>query len=303
MRIFCMSAKTNLVIIGCGLGLIFLLGAATPLMVKLIVNGEARGTLSGARQENGQLIGPVRSIAEALGATVVWNEREQTLSLETRSPWISVVHEPSFGVTSPYDFKALGPVLTVRHTLSETQWSSLATADPKEPVLARFEIIDAYSRVSPADFIGNDLPTDYNQGFTVRAVLYWAYFDPEGTPRSSTRIVRVKGPRPGEVGVTQNGPRLQKGRLEIIEYTVAPLDAIPVAPTDVTHPQGTEVDALLLGKAGWKITHQQRLSTCDVTIGNTNNIIPIYDLSATKLPSIKAAVSKCPGWNPGLAGE
>jgi TolA-binding protein len=193
------------------------------------------------------------------------------------SPWIVIDREPGFGRVSPYDFGALGPILAVRRHLSEVQWSSLKNDDPQAPVLARFEIVDAYSldMDSPHD-LASGLAGKGSLGFTVRAILYWAVLDPTTrVPRRATEIVRERGPS-GRTAVYQEGPQFTRVRLETVEYTVKP--------NDVSTPSKKGArESIIQAETGWKVDGEKVLSSRTVVIGEVNKVLPLYDLSAQKL--------------------
>lgn len=264
----------------------FLLGAATPFTVTWLLNGESRGPLVGARLEGGHLVAPVRPLVTALGGEAYYDARQRTLEVFTPSPWFDITHTFSFATTFPFETRAMGAILTVRHSLAEAQWASLNATDKSEPILARYEIIDAASRVNPPfDLPSRDLP-----GFTIRAVLYWVYLDPQGPPRASTRIFITP-----DGGFNQDGPQITKVRAEVVDYDLLPKDAAMAPPAD------TWTKAELLGGNGWTITAPTTRSSCQIDRRGKENIIPMYDLSAAKLPEVKSVL--CPGFDPGAPAD
>ena len=201
------------------------------------------------------------------------------------SPWFELWHEaPEFG-NRPYSFVPLGPIMTVRHLLCERQWQSFNSRDPRAPFLARFEIVDAYSK-GPWEVSGADL-TEFTYDLKVTAILYWAYLDPTtGVPPAATRVWQIQGPS-GPSGGMQDGPRLAKARVETVEYTVMPKDSYVV-----TSPNRTDLKGVIQGKTGWTVTeetrieknhHMQPLPSFTTTVTHGNDIISLYDPSVLKL--------------------
>jgi Copper amine oxidase N-terminal domain len=260
-------------------GLVLGLGAND--LITVYMNGKPLETTPDARIENGISLAPIRSIAEALGAKVSWNSELQEIYLE-RNSWLEVDHEPTFGNTYPFDTKALGPILDLRHYLSEQQWGSIQKQTADQPFLARFEIIDARSSISPPDFTEESLKLDTanlpNLGFRLTAILYWAYSD---TTLIQSSVITKKKTVEG-VSIAQIGTSFNKVRVDVMQYDLEPNDG------------KIEDERVVLGAGGWKVKELEpsevlltsgeilpATQTFDVMKGNT--ILPFYDLSALLL--------------------
>jgi len=169
---------------------------------------------------------------------------------------------PGFGEVTVGNFTAIGPMLWLRHYLTEQQSASLTSDDAHAPLLARAEILSARSRLSPPDFSG-DLSADLRRmrtGFVLRTRLYWLTPETDGTlPRGSVRIARMNGP--GDTLLwREEGPRMMQLRVETVDFTVEPTTVIPAAP--VASPPGmTALPALIEGGTGWTLTHRQLIDT------------------------------------------
>lgn len=246
--------------------------------IRVVVGAKALPPAAWTMQ-HGQVSGPVAPVARALGADVSLNARTGTLWITPSSPWVQVNREPNWGYNAPFDFTALGPILTVRHALAEEQWASLTRpGDAGEPILARCEIVDANSvdmMVPPG--------TDGRQGFTVQAYLYWAYKDPkQEVPRGGARILAYTHKGGGE-GYQQEGQRLRKMRLDIVTYEVAPNEVTTVTPADNPLPGAASVRAIEQGKTGWTITRRSVNSSESFEASKFNTRLPVYEISIRQI--------------------
>lgn len=177
---------------------------------RVLVNGKEIEAKVPPRVENGVIVGPIRPVAEAMGAEVTQYAREPTLAIKTKtqgdSPWWAdhdlgptmLAHE---GYIWPYDLASLGPVLTVRHYLSELQWASLSKPpDSPDPILGRFEILKACTSAVPLGGHTAPLKSFRNPPFRVTAMLYWLLVDPDAKcPRSAMRVTHTLSLPPGAV--------------------------------------------------------------------------------------------------------
>lgn len=220
---------TRWCIVGVGVGLALLvgvgIGVSARTTLRVLVNGKEVKMDVPPRLVGGRVVGPIGPIARAMGAEVEWQQDCQTVRIDTGEayPWIQVDHGLDWG-EFPYSFTALGPILTVRHHLAEIQWASLnQPAVSSEPVLARFEIIDAFNldftHVGEAGVTGPVLSVardfavitarDWEwQGFTVRAILYWVSLDLQ--ERQPGAVIRLSRGLPLPEGAVTNSAKLQK---------------------------------------------------------------------------------------------
>ena len=187
---------------------------------------------------------------------------DNTSDADDSSPWIIVEREPSFGRTLPYDLKALGPILTLRRHLAQVQWSSFEEQNLTSPLLARFEIVDAYGLGSPPDFV-NGVPDHYDAGFIVRAIVYWAYLDAGSqTSRRSTRIVREVLPA-GGIKVYQEGPRIERICIETKDYRVEPNES--------KRQKKDRIECIIQGETGWRVQAEPAVVASEVIEVHGNN--------------------------------
>jgi hypothetical protein len=176
--------------------------------------------------------------------------------------------------------------MTVRHRLSERQWSSVSGAGSSgRPVLARFEIVDAYYTGAPGGWMC--LPAATSQPpVSVTAMLYWAYLDPEKqVPPTAMRLLRADGPG-GQAAYYLDGPRPVRVRVEAVAFSVEPEGASTERPTDFTVPRMNKISALVIGKNGWSVRDEKVLSSRMVAVRDRdrNDVVPLYDPCVHKLP-------------------
>lgn len=258
-----------------GLVATFALGAAFGArVIRVTVNGKALPH-AGWDLRNGQVAGPVAPVARALGAQVTWDSSAGTLAIDPPSTWVHINREPNWGYNQPFDYTALGPILTVRHAIAGQQWMSLMKPNHAEdPILVRYEIVDANSEdmmVPPG--------TDGKQGFTVLAYLYWAYMDPkQDIPRGGARIL-VSTYNGGGEGYMQEGQKIRQMRLDTMFYEVKPNDVKTVTPTDNPLPKTITVKAIEQGETGWTISRQAVQSSQTFKAGHITIMPPVYDIS------------------------
>lgn len=186
---------------------------------------------------------------------------------KTAAPrWIFVDHEPGFARTSPYDLKGLGPVLALRHRLAERQWDSLTKRTGGDPILYRFEIVDAQSSVSPLDF-ARQVPASYQGSFDVSALLYWATLAPgDGAMPLASYLHRDSS------GVRHEGPGVDRVRLQWVVYTLTAGGTTPRS--------GDGLRVLTLGAKGWTIEGPPRvLAESELRGPAAEKALASYDLS------------------------
>jgi hypothetical protein len=238
----------------------------------------------------GHIVGPVAPIATELGAKVRLGTGtgNPVLHITPFSPWLRVEHGPTFGTNPPYDFTELGPVMAVRHLLSERQWESYGGYATARPFLVRFEIIDAHNYTGMGD-----LPTR-GEPSTVTAVLYWAALG-MGTPRRGLRVVHTTWPKE-QAGFEQEGPRPLDVRVDRVQFDVAPNDfRRDAGRVDISSRIPIKsAEAVIMGEDGWTVKGEQIISSKTIDISRRNNIVPLYD------PSVQTFTKQMieQGWMP-----
>jgi len=172
----------------------------------------------------------------------------------------------------------LGPIMVVRHLLSERQWSSVGgTKDREQPVLARFEIVDAYKTGMP--------PSGHEAPVCVTAILYWTYLDANRpASRTAMLLVHVDAPPEGPHGYYNDGPRPVRARIETVEFTLQPEGLRRGKLADVKLPGATSVEFEEFGQDGWKMEGEKVVSSRTVEVPERNDVVPLYDPSVQKLP-------------------
>ena len=256
--------------------------------VRLTVDGQAVVTVPPARVVEGRVVAPVAPVAAALGAEIRWDSRDGALHLDRPCPWIDLGHESPVLGYGPYDLTPLGPILAVRRFLSDLQWQSLNSKDPETPVLARYEIVDAYGE-APFQAVGADL-AGFKYEFTVSAILYWGYLDQTTLlPRGAARVWQLQLPS-GGIGAHEDSPRLARTRVEVVEYTVLPNDTTVLGRAELAPLAETKgIAAVVAGKTGWKVVDENRgedIYGRPLPSGvAAPGVIPLYDLSVQRVDS------------------
>jgi hypothetical protein len=277
------NRKTGMLIIG-GLVVGFLAGAAAapaglPAKIAILINGMKLTAPGGWVIRGSELVGPVNPIIKALGAKATWNAQAKTFDIKSPARWPVVAHQSEYGRNNPYSFTPLGPVMRVRHELSERQWASMRESDPNEPVLARFEIVDAVSYSGLNGKESGPLEEEVAP-FKVRAVLYWVYLSPaRDIGRQGFRLIRARG-QDNKYGFSQDGPRVKRVRLQTIEYYLTPKETEPVKQAGAYMENVSSAEALIMGKTGWEVYHVEDVSQEMLTIRERNDVAPLYDPSA-----------------------
>jgi hypothetical protein len=255
-----------------------LAAAAKSVPVTVTVNGKP---YTGWHMEHGTVVGPLELFAHAIGLDAGWNSSHKALSIKAASPWVEV--PPPIGENNhPYDLAALGPIMAVRRTLDDEQFSSLQQwKNESTPVLVRYEIVNAYNMDSAV--LGRDGLTEADAtSYLVDAVLYWAFFKPSpGMTPGTVRI--VYGVIPGGYETVFEGLKVLHGRIDTVELTVDPQDAKLLNPTELQKNGLAGKEALLSGTGGWNVTDRSITSTRSVKTTTGPGGIPIYDLSVEKL--------------------
>lgn len=169
------------------------------------------------------------------------------------------------GLTGPWNTAAIGPVLEVRKHLTDLQQQSLAAnrRDPKQRVLVRFEITEAW-----IDVVHARDPFEV----PVRTVLYWATSRP-GRNESFSEVVEVYySSRYGDSRV-KAGAALAEVEIETKDYFVTSQQTKEYR---VTAPQsGTRA----FGTDGWKIAREKTISREVKKVGQYNDAVAFYDTS------------------------
>ena len=187
--------------------------------------------------------------------------------------WIYLEHEPSFARTLPYDLKGLGPTLALRRYLADQQWASLTTDAGGGPILARFEVVDAESDVSPTDFAVH-MPEHYVGRYRVTAILFWAYLSPEDRATPLATYVRRSAEAAG-ASVEPAGPSVVRVRLAWTQYALTAKNTRP----QVDMARGR----LRIGDAGWAVEGKPRVVAERTFSGrDLQEVLPIYDLSVCR---------------------
>jgi len=272
------------------------IGVSAHTTLRVLVNGKEVKMDVPPRLVGGRVLVPIRPLAEVLGADVVaWDPQSKTLDIKAevrRVPWIVIDHEPLYGWVNPYSFIALAPIARVRYHLAELQWASINNPRaPEDPILARYEIIDAYD----LDFAAGPVWPRTADGFTVQAILYWLLPDPtDEVPRDGLKIIRHA--RPAEEGDAAPGRR--RGihplavRIQRVEYHVVPT-RLSDSVKDVWPEGGGPAESFI--QSGWKIegeghvlhSHEIEgeghvLHSHVVNLTHFNAVVPLYDLSVQK---------------------
>jgi len=263
-----------------GLGI----GASACTTVRVLVNGKEVKMDVPPRLVRGRVVVPIRPLAEVLGCDgVTWNPQSKTVDIKAevgRVPWIVIDHEPWYGWVNPYSFIALAPIACVRYHLAALQWASINSPQtPETPVLARYEIIDAYD----LDFAAGPVWPRTAEGFSVQAILYWLLPDPtDKVAPDELKIIRHA--RPAEEGDAATGRR--RGihplavRIQRVEYHV-----VPTRLSDSVKDVWLEGDgpAESFVQSGWQIEGEGRvLHSHVVNLTHFNAVVPLYDLSVQK---------------------
>lgn len=136
----------------------------TPGVAKAEANGKPLHLSPAPAVENGLLVGPVGPLAEALGATVIWNAAEQMVNLLTLAapPVGALTREGAMALATEY-LKGLGeyPQQVTRTEASLGQapanryWESVSqgTPLPEQPAMRPAWIVQfTYTGLSPQDF-------------------------------------------------------------------------------------------------------------------------------------------------------
>ena len=189
--------------------------------------------------------------------------------------WLYIGHVPEGSRTLPCEVKGLGPVLVLRHYLSEKQWASLTARGDRGPILARFEIVDAQDRMPPP-YPASDLPRYRGGPYNVTAILYWADVAPaDRASPLATYLTRVRDPAGETIAVQELGPLITRVRAEWVEYTVSPKSA--------HWEQRGGQERLAVGDTGWVITGKPHIAGEGASrCGWAENVAPIYDLSISR---------------------
>lgn len=256
---------------------------ARSLAPGIVVDGRPQDVTPALKLQGGRMIGPIAPLARALGAVVSWDPEAKVAVVRSRSPWVSVDHEPSFGSNPTYDLRSLGPVMAVRHSLSELQWSSLeGWKRPEDSLLVRFEIVDAFTEGAwgiPREGPLADSPTSVS----VTAVLYWASLDPEvSLPAMAMRLTRVGGPS-GQFRVVLDGPRVHRVRVETVRYLLSPKDNVSSGGASPAAAGTGKADVLVMGASGWSIVQTTALSSYWKQMAEGDGLVPLYDPSVQRL--------------------
>jgi tetratricopeptide (TPR) repeat protein len=250
---------------------------------QLVINGVPILTEPGPRFVDGEALVASKPLAKGLDLGSLWNPKSRQVIFRLREPWLTLPLPLMAFSMDPYNPVDLGPVLTLRHALSELQRRSLEQGmRTREPVLVRFEITDArdVDLYDPGDF-SYGMKGRGGAGFGVRAILYWAIFDPDDpvSPQEA-RIIRPEtdgGGTNGTAWVRGAWPRAV--RIESLEYTIVP--------NGVSEPRKIEAgQEMLQGTSGWTIEEKttELAPTRTVEVGEENHVVPLFDIS---LQSVK----------------
>lgn len=159
------------------------------------------------------------------------------------------------GLTSAWSTAAVGPVLELRSHLAAQQRASLARhqRDPGEPVLARYEITEAW--VDPQH------ATDMLE-VPVRAVLYWTTTRPGTHERLGTVRYGLFQRPEGQIGV-KAGAALSQVEVKSVDYFL----------------RSNIDDKGVYGTDGWAVHREAVISTKTMAVGEFNDKVAFYDVS------------------------
>jgi hypothetical protein len=192
-----------------------------------------------------------------------------------RAPhWASMVDEATVGDADPYEPSLLGSVLALRQYLAEEQRASIERASRQDPILARYEIVDARSLDVPAvdPFAGEGFARNAVNGYVITAYLYWVTTKREslGGP-TDTIITRQTDEETGAVRISVVGPRLHQLRLDTVEYQVAP--------SKTGQPQ-QEDEVQYVIQSGWTVREPGKpIASSTFGIPERNSVLAICDPS------------------------
>lgn len=193
------------------------------------------------------------------------------------SPWIRRDWEPSHLRGHAFDTKTIGPVLTLRSLLTESQMASITSAD-LERVFLRFEVVDAMNTATYFPKDTTEVPQT-GLGSTVTAVLYFAHRRPGNAGPFSAFMLR-RYLADGREAFRQTGVGIGRVDIEVREYWVTPIDSF------------IKDGVLFEGTKGWKVRPDSKLiAKQTVAVGDYNDVLPLFDLSVNK-PMIQSMIDK-----------
>jgi hypothetical protein len=161
------------------------------------------------------------------------------------------------GLTGNWNTAAIGPVLEIRKHLTDLQQQSLAAnrRDPKQRVLVRFEITEAWiDTMHSTDSI--EIP--------VRTVLYWA----KSRPGKYERFGEIRH----VIEKLKEGEAHYKAGASLAEVELETRDIFVTSPATGDHVYGTD---------GWKIACEKTKSRDVKKVGQYNDAVAFYDTSLT----------------------
>ncbi|MGI8924717.1 MAG: hypothetical protein ACR2HJ_11915 [Fimbriimonadales bacterium] len=178
----------------------------------------------------------------------------------------------SAGITNAYDTLLIGPMIALRKALTALQASTLEADAPDKPVLARFEIYDAWSDYNHVEYIGPPTLEDDRSPFRMRALLYWVYRRADSdTPIGSVRLRYHAKSR----GTMKHGAQLGHVVVEKREFVV--------------RPQSSRKLGTSIVQEDWEVVGEGKIVETETRIvGDYNDAVVFFDISQRAFEKFKA---------------
>lgn len=224
--------------------------AANP--IKLILNGREMHLDVPPQIINGRTMVPVRWIAEMLGATVYWNEKEKVVGIEfslpakLREEWqypLPGGGELSLGYLGRETKFILPAVITLNDYLAEKQRASLYPSKDNAPqqVLVRYELLNAGR---------TDGGMWYSERTAYEVVARLYYSEVQTTEEHPPYVIRLYEQKIPEGGITGNAEELKFSRhwYEDTEFVIR-----STGETVVERVEGAGRTTWVQGLEGWYV--------------------------------------------------
>lgn len=237
--------------------------AATGAPVTVVLDGRDISAGLPVRVERGYVLMPVRTLAEALGASLYW---------EGSGDGTGIVRVFSYPRTfSPLGFAAaylqrswpdmlgaMGAASTLTQYLAAEQASSLSGTGP---AVVRFDLIDLTAHVvlPPPD----DLTKIDVDGYRFAVRLYYVQFKDQTAPAFASQWRRVSGPGASVGSFT---PEVTSSWYEDVTFDVRPKGAPKYVQTG-------NVEVVTYGLEGWEVDPASRTELRKVTMVRTPYLI------------------------------
>jgi len=245
----------GLLVFLCTLAVLILGGSANASgQIRVLVDGRELTLPVPARVEQGRVLVPLRSIGEALGASVCWfagGTGSGEVWIDTFPRFFSSpppVGAPAIFQRSQPDFLgAVGASSALTQYLAAEQAKSLSG---KGPVLVRFELLDIQilEELPPP----SDLTQIGTQGFTFAVRMY--YVQPTEATIGPALLAFQKryGPEaPGGWTISLVTPEVQRSWYEDVTFVVSPKGPPSYQKTDNS-------ETVIYGAAGWEVDVKSR---------------------------------------------